>query len=109
MAELVAAVAAHAEAEATKAEAEAAEAAKAAEEVKAAEEGKAAEEAAEANRFPNGIYERQCRIIIGIMRENARQQNWTVEQIEEAEKKILQANTERKYPMFEPNKYQRNI
>lgn len=106
MAELVAAVAAHAEAEATKAEAEAA---KAAEEVKAAEEAKAAEKAAAANRFPNRIYDRQCRIIIGIMRENARQQNWTVEQIEEAEEKILQANTERKYPMFEPNKYQRNI
>jgi len=65
----------------------------------------------EKNRFANRTYDRQCQIVIGIMRENARQQNWTATQTEEAENKILQANTERKYkyPMFEPNKCQRNI
>lgn len=59
-------------------------------------------------RFANRMYDRQCQVIIGIMRENARQQNWTATQTEEAEENILQANTERKYPMFEP-KRQRNI
>ena len=38
------------------------------------------------------VYNRQCQLILGIMRKNAQQQNWTATQIEEAEQKILQAN-----------------
>ena len=60
-------------------------------------------------RFATNIYHRQCHIILGIMRENARQQNWTATQIEEAEQEILQANTDRHHTMCKPNKCQRNV